>query len=78
MVGLLQGVAFSHDILVCCDSVDLAESQPSVVSVSANQYSEFVAHYSRTLFAEHPDLGVSLRPRGHLYAQALTRSLAGI
>jgi hypothetical protein len=42
MVGLLQGVAFSRSILVFCNSLDLAQGKPAMVSVAANQCSRLI------------------------------------
>jgi len=61
VVGLQQGVAISHNILVCCNSLDLAQGEPTLVKVGGNQCSEFLAYYPRTLFAEHSGLGVVLQ-----------------
>jgi hypothetical protein len=64
VVGFLQGMAFSCHILVACDSHDLAQTQPAVVPVVADQCSRCVAHRSSTLYPEHPDLGV-IKHREH-------------
>ena len=58
MVGLLQGVAFSHSILVFCNSLDLAQGEPAMVAVVANQCSRLMAHSSSPLYPEVPELGV--------------------
>ena len=58
MVGLLQGVAFSHSILVLCNSLDLAQGEPAMVAVVANQCSRLMAHCSSPLYPEFPELGI--------------------
>jgi hypothetical protein len=58
VVGLLQGVALSCNILVARDSHDLAQKQPAMVAVVADQCSRRVAHCSGTLYPKHPHLGV--------------------
>ncbi len=58
MVGLLQGVAFSRNILVFCDSLDLAQGEPAMVAVVANQCSRLMAHCSNPLHPELPELGI--------------------
>jgi hypothetical protein len=58
MVGLLQGVAFSHSILVFCNSLDLAQGEPAMVAVVANQCSRLMAHCSSPLYPEIPELGL--------------------
>jgi hypothetical protein len=59
MVGLLQGVAFSHSILVFGNSLDLAQGEPTMVSVAANQCSRLMAHCSSPLYPEFPELGIT-------------------
>jgi hypothetical protein len=58
MVGLLQGVAFSHSILVFSNSRDLAQREPAMVSVVAYQCSRLMVHCSNPLCAELPELGI--------------------
>ena len=58
MVGLLQGVALSHSILVFCNSLDMAQGEPAMVAVVANQCSRLMAHCSSPLYPEFPELGV--------------------
>jgi hypothetical protein len=58
MVGLLQGVAFSHNILVFCNSLDLAQGEPAMVAVVANQCSRLMAYCSSPLYHELPELGI--------------------
>jgi hypothetical protein len=58
MVGLLQGVAVSHNILASCNSLDLAQGEPAMVAVVANQFSRLMAHCSSPLYPEFPELGV--------------------
>jgi hypothetical protein len=59
MVGFLQGVAFSHNILVSCNSLDLAQGESAMVAVAANQCSRLMAHCSRPLYPELPELGIN-------------------
>ncbi len=59
MVRLLQGVAFSHGILVFGNSLDLAQGEPAMVGVVANQCSRLMAHCSSPLYPELPELGVA-------------------
>jgi hypothetical protein len=59
MVGLLQGMAFSHSILVLGNSLDLAQGEPTMVSVAANQCSRLMAHCSSPLYPEFPELGIT-------------------
>jgi hypothetical protein len=66
MVGLLQGVAFSHSILLFCNSLDLAQGEPAMVAVVANQCSRLMAHCSSPLYPKFPELGV---------AEVVTRNL---
>jgi hypothetical protein len=58
MVGLLQGAAFSHDILAFCNSLDLTQGEPAMVAVVANQCSRLMAPCSGPLYPEFPELGV--------------------
>jgi hypothetical protein len=58
MVGLLQGLAFSHNILVLCNSLDLAQRDSAMVAVVGNQCSRLMAHCSNPLCPELPELGI--------------------
>lgn len=58
MVGLLQGVAFSNNILVFCNSLDLAQRGPAMVAVVGNQCSRLMPHCSSPLCPELPELGI--------------------
>lgn len=58
MVGLLQGVAISNNILVFCNSLDLAQGEPAMVAVVGNQCSGVMAHCSSPLHPEIPELGI--------------------
>jgi hypothetical protein len=59
MVGLLQGVAFSHNILVFCNSLDLAQGEPAMVAIVANQCPRLRDYCLDPLYPELPELGIN-------------------